>query len=254
MQLKITDAATEVGVSPQTIRKWERQGLVHCPRSSNGFRYFMGQDIERLRLIKDLLGKGTRMVTVRRLIGEIEGKVESLSVPLCRTLNTLRLSRGWTVNDVAKRIGVSEAKVYALENGHSNGTIEVLQRLATLYDVALIDLVRGGSGADPEVVRAASRTLLVTGGDGIVMEGLAQGEVGLRPMLLTVDPGHGVDIFHGHSGEEFIYVLAGQLIIELLNGRQYTLEVGDSFAFRSERLHRWHAADDILQALWIHRN
>ena len=123
-----------------------------------------------------------------------------------------------------------------------------------VYDVALIDLVRGGSGADPEVVRTASRTLLVTGGDGIVMEGLAQGEIGLRPMLLTVDPDHGVDIFHGHSGEEFIYVLAGQLTIELLNGRQYTLEVGDSFAFRSEILHRWHAADDILQALWIHRD
>lgn len=254
MRLQIQQAAEAVGVSAQTIRKWERHGLVHCARLPNGFRYFMAQDIERLRLIKELLGRGTRMAAVRHLAGEIEGRAGETPAHLASTLMTLRSGRGWTVEEVAHRVGISVTKMHTLENGRSNGTIEILQRLANVYGVALIDLVRGQAGTDPEVVRASERPLLITGGDGIIMEGLAQGYVDLRPMRLTVDPGRGVDTFHGHPGQEFIYVLAGALVIELHSGRSYTLESGDSLAFRSEILHRWHATDQILQALWIHRD
>lgn len=254
MRLKIQEAAETVGVSAQTIRKWERNGLVHCARFPNGFRYFMAQDIERLRLIKELLGRGTRMTAVRQLVGEMEGGTGGSPVHLAGTLIALRMARGWTLDEVANRAGLSPMKIHTLENGRSNGSIEILQRLASVYGVALIDLVRGQVGRDPEVVRASERPRLVTGGDSITMEGLAQGDVDLRPMRLTVDPGRGVDTFHGHPGQEFIYVLVGELVVELHNGRTYTLESGDSMAFRSEILHRWHATDHILQALWIHRD
>jgi DNA-binding transcriptional MerR regulator/mannose-6-phosphate isomerase-like protein (cupin superfamily) len=253
VQLRIRGAAAAVGVSPQTIRKWERQGLIRCPRYPNGVRYFMAADIERLRMLKAVLGRGTRIAAVRQLVATAEGQ-DQPPTELAATLRSLRAAQAYREEDVAAGAGLSVGYLRALENGLGNGTIEVLQRLATFYGVALIDLVRGGAGVDPEVLRVEDRPRLVTAGDHITIEGLAQGDVALRPMLLTVDPGAGAEQFHSHAGEEFIYVLSGHLWIELADHREYSLGPGDSAAFRSEVPHRWKAVDGILRALWVHRD
>ena len=119
-----------------------------------------------------------------------------------------------------------------------------LQALATLYGLTLIDLMRG---------RAGDRPVLVTNGSG-VLAGLAQGDVHLRSLLVTADAGAGVDVFHGHPGEEFICVVSGQRHLAFTDDRAYVLDTGDSVAFPSERLHRWHAGDSIMQAIWVHRD
>lgn len=253
MEVLISHAAAMVGVSPQTIRKWERQGLIHCSRYRTGVRYFMSSDIERLRALKSVLGKGTRITSVRRLLGLPDGD-ELPPTELSVALLTLREQCGLSTAEVAAGVGISEGHLRALERGHGNGTIEVLQSLATFYGVALIDLVRGGSGVDPQAMRADDSPRLVTAGDRILIEGLAQGDVALRPMILTVDPGAGAERFHGHPGEEFVYVLSGHLWIELDRDRHYHLQSGDSIAFRSSVPHRWKAVDGILRALWVHRD
>jgi len=252
--LKIQAAARAVGVSPQTIRKWERHGLIHCRRDNAGRRYFLPPDLARLQLIKDLLGRGTRMEAAARVIRDLEAPPPERRTELGRTLTTLRESRGWTRTQVAQSTAIGETRLAALEAGRSNGTLATLQALATLYGIALIDLVRGGAGVDPALVRADARPVLMTSGDGIVLEGLAQGDVHLRPLLVTAEAGAGVDAFHGHPGEEFIWVASGQLQVELSDGRSYLLEPGDSLAFRSEVLHRWCAGTSIMRAIWVHRD
>lgn len=251
---KIQAASHAVGVSPQTIRKWERHGLIHCRRDSAGRRYFLPPDLARLQLIKDLLGRGTRMEAAARIIRDLEAPPPERRTQLGRTLTTLRESHGWTRAQVAQQTALGEARLAALEAGRSNGTLATLQALATLYGMALIDLVRGGAGVDPALVRAGSRPVLLTSGDGIVLEGLAQGDVHLRPLLVTAEAGAGVDVFHGHPGEEFIWVTSGQLHVELSDGRSYMLDPGDSLAFRSEVLHRWRAGTSIMRAIWVHRD
>ena len=254
MRMRIQEAAAEVGVSPQTIRKWERRGLVRCPRDSAGARYFLAPELVRLHLIKQVLGRGTRIAAAAALLGELDEPPAARRSELGQTLARLRQSRGWDLGDAARRVGLSEPRLAALEAGRSNGTLVTLQALATLYGLALIDLVRGESGAGPALVRAHARPVLLTSGEGLVLEGLAQGPVHLRPLLVTAEPGKGVDAFHGHPGEEFIWVASGRLHLELTGDRAYVLEAGDSMAFRSEVLHRWHAGDGILQALWVHRD
>jgi DNA repair protein RadD len=49
--LRVADAADYIGVSPQTLRRWDRSGrLVAIRRPENGYRYYRRSDLEPLRL------------------------------------------------------------------------------------------------------------------------------------------------------------------------------------------------------------
>jgi MerR family transcriptional regulator/heat shock protein HspR len=65
----ISVAAELVGVHPQTLRIYERKGLVRPKRSaSSNSRRYSARDIERLREIQELTGKGVNLAGVRRVM------------------------------------------------------------------------------------------------------------------------------------------------------------------------------------------
>lgn len=50
----ISVIAEEYGVHPQTLRLYEREGLITPSRSAKGTRYYTEEDVERLELILNL--------------------------------------------------------------------------------------------------------------------------------------------------------------------------------------------------------
>ncbi|HXG93541.1 MAG TPA: helix-turn-helix transcriptional regulator [Blastocatellia bacterium] len=50
----ISVVAEQYGVHPQTLRLYEREGLIKPSRSAKGTRYYTEEDIERLELILNL--------------------------------------------------------------------------------------------------------------------------------------------------------------------------------------------------------
>jgi MerR family transcriptional regulator/heat shock protein HspR len=50
----ISVVAEEYGIHPQTLRLYEREGLIKPSRSAKGTRYYTEEDIERLELILNL--------------------------------------------------------------------------------------------------------------------------------------------------------------------------------------------------------
>lgn len=53
----ISVAARMIGVHAQTLRTYEREGLVDPQRSAGGVRMYSDADIDRLRLIRRLVGE-----------------------------------------------------------------------------------------------------------------------------------------------------------------------------------------------------
>jgi MerR family transcriptional regulator/heat shock protein HspR len=65
----ISVAARMLGMHPQTLRKYERLGLVQPPRTLGSMRVYTRQEIERLRLIKHLVDEvGINLAGVQRLL------------------------------------------------------------------------------------------------------------------------------------------------------------------------------------------
>jgi MerR family transcriptional regulator/heat shock protein HspR len=73
----ISVAAELVGVHPQTLRVYERRGLLDPMRTTGGSRRFSDEDLDRLRRIQDLTTAGLNLEGVRRVL-ELEAEVERL--------------------------------------------------------------------------------------------------------------------------------------------------------------------------------
>ena len=69
----ISMAARELGMHPQTLRKYERLGLVQPRRRMGSVRLYSRAEIERLRLIKHLVDElGINLAGVQRLLSVAE--------------------------------------------------------------------------------------------------------------------------------------------------------------------------------------
>ena len=79
----ISVAAELAGVHPQTLRVYERRGLVDPSRTGGGNRRYSARDIEQLRRIGDLTAAGLNLEGVRRVL-ELEAEVERLRVEVDR--------------------------------------------------------------------------------------------------------------------------------------------------------------------------
>ncbi|HUC36341.1 MAG TPA: MerR family transcriptional regulator [Acidimicrobiales bacterium] len=77
----ISVAAELAGVHPQTLRIYERRGLVGPSRTGGGSRRYSPQDIERLRHIGELTASGLNLEGVRRVL-ELEAELEALRADL----------------------------------------------------------------------------------------------------------------------------------------------------------------------------
>ena len=64
----ISVAAELTGMHPQTLRIYERKGLLDPSRTSGGSRRFSERDLERLRHIQELTSTGLNLEGVRRVL------------------------------------------------------------------------------------------------------------------------------------------------------------------------------------------
>ncbi len=77
----ISVAAELTGVHPQTLRIYERKGLVEPLRTDGGSRRYSDRDIARLQRIQDLTREGLNLEGVKRVL-KLEEEVESLTAQL----------------------------------------------------------------------------------------------------------------------------------------------------------------------------
>jgi MerR family transcriptional regulator/heat shock protein HspR len=85
----ISVAAELAGVHPQTLRIYERKGLVDPDRTTGGSRRYSEVDIQRIRRIQDLTNAGLNLEGVRRVI-ELEEEVRRLQAELAQVQAIVR--------------------------------------------------------------------------------------------------------------------------------------------------------------------
>jgi MerR family transcriptional regulator/heat shock protein HspR len=74
----ISVAAELTGLHPQTLRTYERLGLVTPGRTGGGGRRYSHRDIERLREIAELSSSGTGLEGVRRVL-DLQNRLAALA-------------------------------------------------------------------------------------------------------------------------------------------------------------------------------
>ncbi len=77
----ISVAAELAGVHPQTLRIYERRGLIEPYRTPGGTRRYSQDDIDKLALIQELTDQGLNLEGVRRVL-DLRGRIARLEQDL----------------------------------------------------------------------------------------------------------------------------------------------------------------------------
>ncbi len=94
----ISVAAEIAGVHPQTLRIYERKGLLEPARTVGGNRRYSEGDIDRLRRIAELTSDGLNLAGVKRVL-ELEEQLRSLR----ERLEQVRREARDAVDEVSRR-------------------------------------------------------------------------------------------------------------------------------------------------------
>ena len=92
-------AANLAGLHPQTLRLYERRGLVEPARAGGGNRRYSDADLDQLRRISMLTEAGVNIEGVRRIL-ELESEVARLTLALEQAR---RAAEAVTVRSALKR-------------------------------------------------------------------------------------------------------------------------------------------------------
>ena len=79
----ISVAAELAGMHPQTLRQYDRLGLVSPARTSGRGRRYSHRDVERLRRVQALSQEGVNLEGIRRILA-LEARVEELEADNAR--------------------------------------------------------------------------------------------------------------------------------------------------------------------------
>jgi MerR family transcriptional regulator, heat shock protein HspR len=88
----ISVAAELTGLHPQTLRAYDRIGLVKPGRAGGGGRRYSWHDIEMLREVAELTGAGIGLEGVRRILA-LENQIDALRVRVSELEEELAVSR-----------------------------------------------------------------------------------------------------------------------------------------------------------------
>ena len=227
-------------MSPSVIRSWESLGLARPRRTESKYRLYTSEDVKllkRARFLRKVQGlNAAAIVQLLKKEGKVRPAADSNTGAIGAHLRQLRARRRLSLAQVAEAVGISVGFLSALERSQMSGSVGTLRKLARFYKTNILDFF-DANGSSSRRVRPSQRKVLEAGA-GVRMELLAWGNTVMEPHLFRIAPQAGSGESYSHEGEEFIYLLRGDLEISI-DGEEYRLKPGDSFYFESATPHRW---------------
>jgi transcriptional regulator with XRE-family HTH domain len=169
------------------------------------------------------------------------GSESGLAAMIGRRVRALRAERGWTLDDVAERSGVSRRMVVNVEQGVTNASIATLLRLSTALGVSLESMVALPRTAALAVARKGSHHVLWTGvggGQGMLVASTEQPNVvELWDWTLGPQDAHESEA-HSVGTRELLHVLSGSMTLSV-SDQTVVLRAGDALWFAGDEPHTY---------------
>ena len=166
---------------------------------------------------------------------------EDTADALARNLRRLRGARALTLDDLAKRAGVSRSMLIQIEQKRVNPTLATLVRVAQALDVGLAQLVELGSRRRVRVISRGDAATLWTapgGGSGRLLVGSDQlDHIELWDWRLEPGDVHEAEA-HAAGTAEILHVLDGDLVLEV-DGETHAAAAGESVIFAADADHAY---------------
>ncbi|GAA1857422.1 XRE family transcriptional regulator [Myceligenerans crystallogenes] len=144
-------------------------------------------------------------------------------------LRAARQARGWTLDELAERAGMSASTLSRLESGKRQASLELLLPLTRRLGIRVDDLLPA-EDADPRVRRPEIRR------DGQVIVPLAPEDSRISTYKITFPPRAEPPEPRVHDGFEWFYVLSGRIRL-ILGDQDLVLARGEAAEFDTRTPH-----------------
>jgi transcriptional regulator with XRE-family HTH domain len=185
---------------------------------------------------------------------------------LGKKIKTLRTDQGMTLQQLAKKSGLSTGVLSQVERDISTPTITTLQKISNAFGIMLFSLFSDNGFSEGDglpnardsqssefvaVVRKKQRKKILMPW-GATMEMLCPDlQHNIEFMYLVFPPGTKVGEIFTHAGEECGYVFEGTFK-GVVGDKEIVLEAGDSVYYDSSLPHCWETVGDKeVRAIWV---
>lgn len=154
---------------------------------------------------------------------------------LADRLQRLRAQRGWTLDDLAMRSGVSRATLSRLERGETSPTASLLNRLCAAHGLSMSRLMAEVEARPVRRLALAEQATWRDPDSGYVRRMVSPPSAGFAGELVAAELPAGATVHYDQASvtglEHHLLLLDGQLWLTL-DGERHQLQAGDSLRYR----------------------
>ena len=165
---------------------------------------------------------------------------------LGKNLRTIRKLHNWSLSDIHKLTGIPLSSLSKVENGQASLTFEKIVLLTERLGIEFEDLVKPERKNLPRASRSITRAgkgprLNHKGLDFEFLSGelTASKSIAFRVSVNVPRDDSSPPAYNHHSGEEFVYVLSGSLVLYTEHYEPLVLNAGDSIMFDASMDHAY---------------
>ncbi len=140
-----------------------------------------------------------------------------------------------TLKNLSEETDLSISFLSQLERGKSSATLKSLKKISLALGVnpSYFFKQENSNHNDSITMRLSENQFYYQDLSGDVAQ------PAFSPLLIVMKPGQSEESLMTHTGQEFIYMLEGQLIVQI-NDELHTLNPGESIMFDSMEPHYWY--------------
>lgn len=169
---------------------------------------------------------------------------EAVATAVARNTRRLRTARGWSLDQLATRSGVSKGMLVHLEQARTNPSLGTLCKVAETLGVSLAGLVELHEAPTVRVVQPGEVVRLwesEAGSHGDLLVGSDERDhLELWRWALVPGDTHPSDA-HAEGTREMVHVVSGALTLEV-DGTAHTVPAGGAVLFHADRPHAYRNA------------
>lgn len=168
-----------------------------------------------------------------------------------KKIKELRTKYNLTQEELANRLELTKGYISQLENDLTEPSISTLEDIVLALGTNLSDFFNDEKEEDKVIYKKEDYFVKENIGSNITWLVTNSQKNHMEPILVTIQPKCQTDIDYPHEGQEFGYVLEGEVLL-CIDKKTYRLKKGETFYFDSTKNHYLkNVKDKICRVIWV---
>lgn len=168
-----------------------------------------------------------------------------------KKIKELRTKYNLTQEELANRLELTKGYISQLENDLTEPSISTLEDIVLALGTNLSDFFNDEKEENKVIYKKEDYFVKENIGSNITWLVTNSQKNHMEPIMVTIQPKCQTDIDYPHEGQEFGYVLEGEVLL-CIDKKTYRLKKGETFYFDSTKNHYLkNVKDKICRVIWV---